>query len=134
MSTPAPGPSSAPPKDAASRKQALRNADDDEIDEILHGLTRDRTADEIAAAKATEDAARAAKTAATKAGAGKKQLYNLALDTPLTGLSQLVIKDDQIVILPINKSIRSLKGILPKPSISLTCEEMNNIIKDTGKI
>jgi antitoxin PrlF len=47
---------------------------------------------------------------------------------------EFLLKDDQIVMLPINKSIRGLKGILPKPDITLTCEEMNEIIKDVGKI
>ncbi len=47
---------------------------------------------------------------------------------------EFLLKDDQIVMLPINKSIRGLKGILPKPDIALTCEEMNKIIKDVGKI
>lgn len=28
------------------------------------------------------------------------------------------------------RSIKDLKGILPKPNITLTCEEMDEIIKD----
>ena len=47
---------------------------------------------------------------------------------------EFLLKDDQIIITPINKSIRGLKGILPKPDITLTCSEMNEIIKDIGKI
>ena len=47
---------------------------------------------------------------------------------------EFILKDDQIIILPINKSIRNLKGILPKPDITLTCEEMNEIIRNKGKI
>ncbi len=39
-------------------------------------------------------------------------------------------QDDYIVVLPVNKSLKSLKGILPKPSHSLSCEEMNEIIKN----
>jgi antitoxin PrlF len=48
---------------------------------------------------------------------------------------EFILKDDQIIILPINKSIRNLKGILPKPDISLSCEDMNEVIKnEVGKI
>ncbi len=43
---------------------------------------------------------------------------------------EFLLKDDQIIMMPINKSIRNLKGILPKPDKSLSCEEMNSIIKD----
>lgn len=43
-------------------------------------------------------------------------------------------KEKKIIILPINRSIKELKGILPRPNISLTCEEMNEVIKDLGKI
>lgn len=45
---------------------------------------------------------------------------------------EFILQDDQIVMLPINKSIKNLKGILPKPDKILTCEEMNDIIKNTG--
>lgn len=34
-----------------------------------------------------------------------------------------------ITIIPINKSLTTLKGILPKPDIILSCEEMDKIIK-----
>ena len=44
---------------------------------------------------------------------------------------EFLIRDDQIIMLPINKSIRKLKGILPKPDITLSCDEMNEIIKNT---
>jgi hypothetical protein len=33
-------------------------------------------------------------------------------------------------ILFINKSLKKLKGILPKPGWPISCEEMNEIIKD----
>ena len=46
---------------------------------------------------------------------------------------EFLLSDDKIIIIPINKSIRSLKGILPKPVISLTCEDMNEIIKNVDK-
>lgn len=37
--------------------------------------------------------------------------------------------DGFIMMIPIDKNIDSLKGILPKPKKSLSIEEMNNIIK-----
>lgn len=43
---------------------------------------------------------------------------------------EFLLKDDCIIILPINKSVKDLKGILPKPNITLTCQEMNEIIKN----
>lgn len=39
-------------------------------------------------------------------------------------------KGDHIIILPLNKSAQSLKGILPKPDIALSCEQMNQIIQN----
>jgi antitoxin PrlF len=45
---------------------------------------------------------------------------------------EFFLKDNQIIILSINRSIKELKGILPKPNISLTCEEMDEVIKDMG--
>ena len=47
---------------------------------------------------------------------------------------EFLLRDDQIIMMPINKSIRNLRGILPKPDIALSCEEMNEFIKDVGKI
>jgi AbrB family looped-hinge helix DNA binding protein len=38
-------------------------------------------------------------------------------------------KDDYIIILPINKSLKQLKGILPKPKKALSCEEINEIVR-----
>ncbi len=46
---------------------------------------------------------------------------------------EFVLKDDQVLLLPINKSIKDLKGILPKPTNTLTCEEMNDIIRNVGR-
>lgn len=43
---------------------------------------------------------------------------------------EFVLKDDQIVMMPINRSIKDLKGVLPKPKKSLSCEEMNDVIKN----
>jgi len=42
---------------------------------------------------------------------------------------EFLIRDDQIIMLPINKSIKKLKGILPKPDITLSCDAMNEVIK-----
>ena len=42
-------------------------------------------------------------------------------------------KGDHIVILPLNKSIKNLKNILPAPEKSLSCKEMNEVIRDYHK-
>lgn len=34
-----------------------------------------------------------------------------------------------ITIIPINKSILGLQTLLPKPKVSLSCDEMDNVIK-----
>lgn len=47
---------------------------------------------------------------------------------------EFLVKGEQIIILPINKSIRNLKGILPKPDFALTCNEMNEVIKNAISI
>ena len=41
---------------------------------------------------------------------------------------QFSIANDTVVLVPINRSVTSLRGILPKPSKSLTLEEMNEVI------
>lgn len=38
--------------------------------------------------------------------------------------------NDYIIAIPLNKSVKNLKGILPKPDQALSCEDMNNIIKE----
>jgi len=43
---------------------------------------------------------------------------------------ELLNKGDHIIVMPLNKSVHSLKGILPKPDKSLSCDEMNEIIKN----
>ena len=45
---------------------------------------------------------------------------------------EFILQDDQIIMLPINKSIKGLKGLLPKPDNILTCDKMNDIIKNVG--
>jgi AbrB family looped-hinge helix DNA binding protein len=39
-------------------------------------------------------------------------------------------KGNFIVMLPVNKSIRDLKGLLPKPDKALSCSEMDEIIRN----
>ncbi|AIL66182.1 transcriptional regulator, AbrB family (plasmid) [Rickettsiales bacterium Ac37b] len=41
-----------------------------------------------------------------------------------------IMHGDYVMIVPANKSLKSLKGILPKPSKSLSLEEMDAVIKD----
>lgn len=43
---------------------------------------------------------------------------------------EFLCKDDYIIILPVNKSLKKLKGILPKPVKALSCEEMNEIVRN----
>ena len=38
-------------------------------------------------------------------------------------------KENFIVMLPVNKSLKDLKGFLPKPNKVLSCDEINEIIK-----
>ena len=42
---------------------------------------------------------------------------------------ELLNKGDYIIILPLNKSVQNLRGILPAPDKSLSCKEMNDIIR-----
>ena len=44
---------------------------------------------------------------------------------------EFIIKNDSVLIVPINKSVKSLKNILPKPKNSLTIKQINNIIKQS---
>ena len=43
---------------------------------------------------------------------------------------EFLCKDDYIIIRPVNKSLKNLKGILPKPVKALSCEEMNEIVRN----
>ena len=43
---------------------------------------------------------------------------------------EFMIKDSSFIVIPINNSLKSLKGILPKPKKSFSVEEMNETIKD----
>lgn len=42
---------------------------------------------------------------------------------------EFVIKDNSFVVIPINKSVKALQGVLPEPKTSLSVEEMNEVIK-----
>ena len=42
---------------------------------------------------------------------------------------QFFVINGSLVVVPINRSVTSLRGILPKPSKSLTIEEMDEVIK-----
>jgi AbrB family looped-hinge helix DNA binding protein len=43
---------------------------------------------------------------------------------------ELIEQEGCIIIVPINNSLSKLKNILAKPDKSLSCDEMNSIIKD----
>ena len=48
----------------------------------------------------------------------------------LTGSKiEFIQQEDRIIIMPINNSLSKLKHALPKPEKSLTCEEMDDIIR-----
>ena len=42
---------------------------------------------------------------------------------------QFFLTDDSFVVVPINRSIKDLCGMLPKPTKSLTIEEMDEVIQ-----
>ena len=43
---------------------------------------------------------------------------------------EFIIKDGLLVVFPLNKSAKSLKGFLKKPKKVLSIDEMNNAIRD----
>ncbi|MDF2966091.1 MAG: SpoVT / AbrB like domain protein [Rickettsiaceae bacterium] len=43
---------------------------------------------------------------------------------------EFIQQDDHILVIPINKSVGRLRGILTKPERSLSVEQMNAIIKE----
>ncbi len=43
---------------------------------------------------------------------------------------EFIVYGNSLHAIPINKSVMDLEGILPKPKNSLSCEEMDNIIRD----
>ena len=42
---------------------------------------------------------------------------------------EFVIKDNTVIMMPINNKLSNLHGVLPKPSKTLSIDEMNNIIR-----
>ena len=42
---------------------------------------------------------------------------------------EFVVMDGSFIVIPINKSIKTLRGILPKPKKSFSVEEMNEAIR-----
>jgi antitoxin PrlF len=40
-----------------------------------------------------------------------------------------LVKDNEVILVPLNKSLSDLKNILPKPSITVSIEEMNRAIE-----
>ena len=42
---------------------------------------------------------------------------------------EFVIKDNTVIMMPINNKLSNLHGILPKPVKALSIDEMNNIIR-----
>ena len=44
---------------------------------------------------------------------------------------EFIVHDEYVMLVPINKSVRKLQGILPKPKIPLTIEEMDQVIKES---
>jgi len=42
---------------------------------------------------------------------------------------ELIVQDNSFMVIPINKLVKNLKNILPKPKNALTINEMNEIIK-----
>ena len=47
-----------------------------------------------------------------------------------TNKFEFISKGGSIIITPINKALKDLKGFLPKPDKILSCDEMNEIIKN----
>ena len=52
------------------------------------------------------------------------------LQLQATNKFEFINKGDSIIMLPVNKSLKDLKGCLPKPDEALSCDEMNEIIKN----
>lgn len=44
---------------------------------------------------------------------------------------ELIQQDGYIIVVPINNTLSKLKGSLPKPTQALSCEEMDNIIRNS---
>lgn len=44
---------------------------------------------------------------------------------------EFIVHDEYVMLVPINKSVRKLQGILPKPEITLSTDEMDQIIQES---
>ncbi|MDN3029981.1 AbrB/MazE/SpoVT family DNA-binding domain-containing protein [Candidatus Tisiphia endosymbiont of Sialis lutaria] len=42
---------------------------------------------------------------------------------------EFVMQDNSFIVIPINKSINNLQGILPRTKMSLSIEDINEVIK-----
>ena len=42
---------------------------------------------------------------------------------------EFIIQEDSFIVVPIHKSIKNLRKLLPKPNITLTIQDMNELIK-----
>ena len=54
---------------------------------------------------------------------------NLKID--IKSKLEFVLQADHFIVIPINKSVKNLRNILPKTDISLTIEQMNDVIADS---
>ena len=52
------------------------------------------------------------------------------LQLQATNKFEIINRGDSIIMLPVNKSLKDLRGFLPKPENALSCDEMNEIIKN----
>ena len=52
------------------------------------------------------------------------------LNLQATNKFEFINKGNSIIMLPVNKSLKDLKGCLPKPDKALSCDEINEIIEN----
>jgi AbrB family looped-hinge helix DNA binding protein len=52
------------------------------------------------------------------------------LNIPTGSKIELIEQEGCIIVVPINNSLSKLKNVLPKPDKSLSCDEMDNIIRN----
>ena len=52
------------------------------------------------------------------------------LQLQATNRFKIIKKGDSIVMLPVNKFLKDLRGFLPKPKKALSCDKINKIIKN----
>ena len=53
------------------------------------------------------------------------------LNIPIGSKIELIQQESCIIVVPINSTLSKLKNSLPKPDQALSCEEMNNIIRNS---